>query len=51
MLVTLQKTHATFILKHAIITNEGSFRFTMLSSFPSLSFFDMLLVTNGGSWT
>jgi hypothetical protein len=51
MLVTLQKMHAIFILRHAIITVEGSFRLTMLSSFLSLSFFDMLLGTNGNFLT
>jgi hypothetical protein len=42
MSVTLQKMHAISILRHAIITVVGSSRLNMLSSFLSLSFFDML---------
>ncbi len=30
-----------------VVASEGFSRFTTLSSFPFLSFFDMLLVTNG----
>ncbi len=47
MSITLQKAHATSILKCFVVASEGFFRLITLSSFPFLSFFDMLLVTNG----
>jgi hypothetical protein len=51
MLIALQKVQATFILKHIIIANEGSSRFTGLSGFSSLSSSDLLLATSGGLGT
>ncbi len=47
MSITLQRTHATSILKCSVVASEGFSRFTTLSSFPFLSFFDMLLVIGG----
>jgi hypothetical protein len=47
VLITLQITHATSILKCFIVVSEGFSRLTTLSIFPFLSFFDMLFVTDG----
>jgi hypothetical protein len=49
--VALQRAQVASIFKHIIIVGEGSYRLTTLSSFPSLSFFNILLATNGGFGT
>jgi hypothetical protein len=51
MSIALQKVQATFILRHIIIANEDSSRFTRLSGFSSISSTDLLLATGGGLGT
>jgi hypothetical protein len=51
LLVALQRAQVASILKHIIIVGEGFSRLTTLSSFPSLSFFNILLATDGGFGT
>jgi hypothetical protein len=51
VLVALQKTHATFILRHTIVAGEGPSRLTTFTSFPSLPFSNMLLTIGGSSRT
>ncbi len=51
MSVALQKAQATFILKLTIIASKGFSRLVILSSFTSLSIFDMILVISGGFGT
>jgi hypothetical protein len=46
-----KKVQSISILMHTIITCESFLKLTLLSSFPSLSFFDMLLVTCEGFGT
>jgi len=48
---TLQKTHATSILKHIIIIGEGSSKLTIFLGFASLFLSDMLLVIGWGFGT
>ncbi len=48
MSTTLQKTHATSILRHIIIIGEGSSKLTIFLGFTSLFLFDMLLTVGGG---
>ncbi len=50
MSVTLQRTQVAYILTHVII-GEGPSRLTTLSGFPSLSFSNILLGTDGGFGT
>ncbi len=45
--MALQKMQATFILRWAITTREGSSRLGVLSSSPSLFLVDMLHATGG----
>jgi len=47
VLVALQKAQATFILKCTIIVSKCFSRLVALSSFTSLSIFDMILVIGG----
>lgn len=51
VLVALQKTHATFILKCIIVVGKGSFRLTTFIGFLSLFFSNMLLTIRGSSKT
>jgi hypothetical protein len=48
---TLQKTHATSILRHIIIIGEGSSKLTIFLGFASLFLFYMLLAIGGGFGT
>jgi hypothetical protein len=51
VLVALQITHATFILRCIIVAGEGSSKLTTFSGFLSLSFSNMLLAIGGSSRT
>jgi hypothetical protein len=51
VLVALQITHATFILRRIIVAGEGSSKLTTFSGFLSLSFSNMLLAIGGSSRT
>ncbi len=51
MLINLQKIQVASTLRCAIVASEGFSKIISHSSFPSLSHFDMLLVTSGDSIT
>jgi hypothetical protein len=49
--MVLQRARVISILKCVVAIGEGSSRLGILSGDPSLSLFDMLLVTKGGLGT